>query len=388
MRVSPTFDIAILGAGLAGRLCAWRLARAGRSVALIERDGPDGRGAAAHVAAAMLAPLAEAAISDRRVVEMGLASGPMWQTLIASLPEPVFFQQDGTLILWHANDRSEATMFASRVRAIAPEDAVRAQMHAVDSDAIGDLEPALAGRFHQGLYIGAEGQLDNRMVLDALLSAIDAAGVHCVWHAGEVDVQGIAALGIHAGLVVDCRGLGAQADWSSLRGLRGEVVRILAPGVKLRRPVRLLHPRYPIYIAPKPNDLYVIGATELESQDMSPMSVRSALELLSAAHSLHPAFGEARILELNVQCRPTLPHNLPEIVAETVCVADRHQAVLRVNGLYRHGFLIAPAVTELACAAATTWLDGGASALPALRTDTRWPETLRGALFEVPLENI
>lgn len=160
--------------------------------------------------------------------------------------------------------------------------------------------------------------------------------------------------------------MGGETSLPGLRGLRGEVVRVHAPDVKLHRPVRLLHPRYPIYIAPKPNDLYVIGATELESEDESPMSVRSALELLSAAHSLHPAFGEARVLELNVQRRPTRPDHLPAIRV------DQQARVVRVNGLYRHGWLIAPAVTEAACAVVRAML-GGDPAAHAVPAALRWP---------------
>jgi glycine oxidase len=109
--------------------------------------------------------------------------------------------------------------------------------------------------------------------------------------------------------------------------------------VDLCRPVRLVHPRYPLYIAPKENNVFVVGATEIESDDMSPMSVRSSLELLSAAYSVHSGFGEARILESNTQCRPTLPNNLPAI-------RQASARVLHINGLYRHGFLIAPAMLD------------------------------------------
>ncbi|QOT76806.1 FAD-dependent oxidoreductase [Cupriavidus basilensis] len=383
---TQSFDVAVLGAGLAGRLSAWQLVRAGLRVALVERGGPDGVGSAAHVAAAMLAPLAESAIAERRIVELGTASVDLWRTWVAELPEPVFFQEDGTLVVWHTRDRSEMSLFTSRVRAVAPPELVAERMRALDGNGVAALEPALAGRFSQGLLLAGEGQLDNRGTLRALLACAVASGLHCVWEAGEIEAGDLPALGICARTVLDCRGLGARAAWPGqpaahgsmpgLRGLRGEVVRVHAPEVKLHRPVRLLHPRYPIYIAPKPNDLYVIGATELESEDDSPMSVRSALELLSAAYSLHPAFGEARVLELNVQRRPTRPDHLPAIRV------DQHARIVRLNGLYRHGFLIAPAVTEAACQVVRALLDDdpAAHAVPA---SARWPGMIAAALDTV-----
>jgi glycine oxidase len=83
----------------------------------------------------------------------------------------------------------------------------------------------------------------------------------------------------------------------------------------------------------------VIGATEIESDDLSPVSVRSALELLSAAYTVHPGFGEARVVEMNAQARPTLRDNLPRLR----WLGPRR---LQINGLYRHGFLIAPALLD------------------------------------------
>ena len=123
--------------------------------------------------------------------------------------------------------------------------------------------------------------------------------------------------------------------------MRGEVIRVHAPEVSLKRPTRLVHPRYPLYIAPKPGKLFVIGATEIESDDMSPASVRSTLELLSAAYAVHSGFAEARIVEIATQCRPTLPDNLPAI-------RQPQPRVLQINGLYRHGFMIAPALLDAA----------------------------------------
>jgi glycine oxidase len=108
--------------------------------------------------------------------------------------------------------------------------------------------------------------------------------------------------------------------------------------IALTRPVRLLHPRWPLYIVPRANNRFMIGATTIESED-SGVSVRSALELLSAAYAVHPAFGEARIVEIGAGLRPAFADNLPRIRID----GDR----ISVNGLYRHGFLLAPALAEL-----------------------------------------
>ncbi len=145
--------------------------------------------------------------------------------------------------------------------------------------------------------------------------------------------------------IIDCRGPGAKDAAKNLRGVRGEVIRLHAPEVKLRRPTRLIHPRYPIYIAPKEDDVYVVGATEIESEDLSPMSVRSAMELLSAVYTVHSGFAEARILEMATQCRPTLKDNLPEISLHHKLDQSN---LMMINGLYRHGFMISPAILDCA----------------------------------------
>lgn len=77
--------------------------------------------------------------------------------------------------------------------------------------------------------------------------------------------------------------------------------------------LRLLHPRHPVYITPRPEGKLVVGATCIESEDRSSVSVRGVLELLSSAYSLIPALAEARVLEFSTQVRPALPDNLPAL---------------------------------------------------------------------------
>ncbi|MFX1735137.1 FAD-dependent oxidoreductase [Paraburkholderia sp. A1RI_3L] len=356
-------DFAVVGGGLCGRLVAWQLAGAGHRVALYDRGDADGSSSAAWVAAAMLAPLAEAAVAEVLITELGVASLESWPRILAELPEPVFLQRNGTLVVWHHADRAEAPLFERRVRANAPAGLVEGGFVSLAGAEVGDAEPALAGRFAKGWLLPNEGQLDNRQALRALAAGLAQRKVDTHWNSA---VEGTAYP--DARVVIDCRGLGGKPVWPTLRGIRGEVARVHAPGISLTRPVRLLHPRYPIYIAPKQDDVYVIGATEIEGEDMSPVSVRSALELLSAAFSVHPAFGEARILELNSQCRPTLPDHRPALVWDGA-------RTLRVNGLYRHGYMIAPEVANAAARFAQTLLEGSiadADAFAQWRSDARW----------------
>lgn len=342
---------AIVGAGLMGRLLAVALAKRGAQVELFEKGGSDGNLAAARIAAAMLAPLAESAITEDNVVRMGVHSLPRWKQLIDELAKPVFFQQDGTLILWHRQDASDAERFASHLERNCDHNQALSKPIHLDSQSLAEIEPGVAERFSQGLYLPNEGQLDNRQLLEALLVELTLMKVPCHWkQAADPELLRTQKNGFD--WVIDCRGLGAKDSWGDagrsskdLRGVRGEVIRLHAPEVKLRRPTRLIHPRYPIYIAPKEDDVYVVGATEIESEDLSPMSVRSALELLSAVYTVHSGFAEARILEMATQCRPTLKDNLPEIAVDR---KPNQSSLMMINGLYRHGFMISPAILDCA----------------------------------------
>ncbi len=349
MTIERNSTAVVLGAGLMGRLLACALAQRGHRVEVFDAGGPLAENAAARVAAAMLAPLAESAVTELPVVRMGQHALARWPELLATLDQPVFFQQSGTVVLWHRQDTAEAERFSgqlARTTAALPSLPHAQRLNAAELTA---LEPALEHRFAQGLYLPHEGQLDNRELLAALAHQMQLLGVTVHWNSPRTPAEVDPGPGVW---LFDCRGLGAQPQWSALRGVRGEVARVHAPGVSLSRPTRLLHPRYPLYIAPKPGGMFVIGATEIESDDLSPASVRSTLELLSAAYTVHPGFGEARIMEMGVQLRPTLPDNLPKIHLS----APRR---MQINGLYRHGFLIAPALLDAALQA----MDNGHSAL-------------------------
>ena len=98
---------------------------------------------------------------------------------------------------------------------------------------------------------------------------------------------------------------------SDLRGVKGEMLVLETRDISFARPVRMLHPRHPVYIVPRGDGRFMIGATMIENEERSRVTARSVLELLSAVYAIHPAFGEAEIVETGSDVRPALPDNLP-----------------------------------------------------------------------------
>jgi glycine oxidase len=333
--------IGIAGAGLAGRLLAWRLASAGCRVSLFDAKRRDALDTASQTAAAMLSPLAELAVSDEAVFELGQRSLELWPQWLAQMATPVYFKTDGTLVVAHTQDGASLEHFSRLLHHKLPA-ACKAQVQTLDAAALAQCEPLLAGRFNGGLFLAGEGQLANDQLMAALAIELDRLSVQ--WHEAQnvesIEAQTIVCEGQkHAfDAVVDARGIGSKSQLPTLRGVRGEVLRVECKGITLQRPVRLMHPRYQLYVAPRPDGEFVVGATELESEDAGPVTVRSVLELASALHSLHPAFGEARVLRMSAALRPALDDHRP-------CV-EQHDGVWHINGLYRHGYLCAPALVD------------------------------------------
>lgn len=322
------YNIAVVGFGLAGRLAALDLSKL-HHVTVFEADDEQTPNSAGKVAAAMLAPLAESVLCEADLALMGLDSMKRWPEIVSELEGDVFFQQQGTLVVAHQQDKGDLQSFTQRIKPIAGHSA-----QALNAQQIAQLEPELANRFNQGLFLPCEGQIDNQAFYKASFTMLNKRKVKCVFNQ-RVTIKNGEINNRPFDYIIDCRGLGAKSD-KPLRGVRGEVARLYAPEVNLTRPVRLMHPRYPIYIAPKPNHEYVIGATEIESQDSGAATVRSTLELLSAAYTVHSGFAEARLLNIQAGLRPAFSDNRPEV--------SQVGNVISINGLYRHGYMLAPAL--------------------------------------------
>jgi glycine oxidase len=310
--------VAVIGAGIAGAWQALLFAQAGHDVTLHERSDTAMMLATSHWAGGMLAPWCESEISEPIISRLGLRALDLWRR---ELPDTPF---NGSLVVAHTRDRGDFERFARMTTC----------HRRLDARGLSELEPSLQGRFRDALFFAGEGHVEPRRVLPKLHERIIAAG-------GTIKFNSEPAPADITGIVIDCRGLSARDRLPELRGVKGEMILIETCEVELARPVRLVHPRWPLYVIPREGNLFMLGATSIETEDTG-VSVRSALELLSAAYAVHPAFAEARIVEFGSALRPAFPDNLPRIAI--------HDETIAVNGLYRHGFLIAPALAELTLA--------------------------------------
>jgi glycine oxidase len=309
--------ICVIGAGVAGLTAAFEIARAGApfgaEVELIEKAAKPGRGCS-YFAGGMIAPWCELQSAEPIVAALGEEALAFWTQ---DIPVATIA---GSLVVAPPRDRAELTDFARRTR----------RFERLDEDGLAILEPALAGRFSGGLYFREEAHLEPRAAMRALFERLQTMD--------NVRVRLCAESAPRADWTVDCRGFAARGELSALRGVKGEMLVLRSEEIQLSRPVRMLHPRHPVYVVPRGEGVFMVGATMIENEERSRVTARSIVELINSAFAIHPAFAEAEIVETGSDVRPAFPDNLPRIT--------RRGRTLYVNGLYRHGFLLAPALAR------------------------------------------
>lgn len=318
-------EITVIGAGITGLWQAVTLAQHGHSVTVYELEATADRPASWY-AGGMLAPFCEGEAAEPIVSQLGQRSINLWRALYPDM------SVHGSLVVAGSRDRAELQRFARLTENGQPQSA----------ETIAELEPDLDGRFRQGLFFEEEAHLSPR---DAMAFLRDlAVQLGTTFQTTDRDAPPPSG-----DWTIDCRGLGARNDLKDLRGVRGEMAILRSDDVTLSRPIRLLHPRFPLYVVPWGNGRFMVGATVVEREDNGPATVRASLELLGHAYALHPGFAEAEIEEMAAGVRPAYADNAPKIVVE----GQR----LYINGMYRHGFLTAPALAELTA----DYLENGAT---------------------------
>lgn len=306
----------VIGAGVAGLCAAYALARAGVEVELVERHVSPGQGCS-RFAGGMIAPWCELESAEPIVAELGQEGLAFWTR---DLPVAVVA---GSLVVAAPRERAELVDFTRRT----------SHFERLDAAGVAALESDLAGRFDAALYFPQEAHLDPRAAMAALAQRL-AAMENVAQHFGvAAEVRTPAP-----DWTIDCRGFAARDALPGLRGVKGEMIVLRSADVALARPVRMLHPRRPVYVVPRGEGLFMVGATMIENEERARVTARSVVELVNSAFAIHPAFAEAEIVEMGSDLRPAFSDNLPRLI--------RRGQTIYINGLYRHGFLLAPALAR------------------------------------------
>lgn len=337
--------VAIVGAGLIGRLTALELVKAEHSVTLLESHSFDHTQNTAAISAAMVSPLSESLHVPEEVVRLGFRSCKLWPQILNTLqsldPEHqnVSYQTHGTIAVSFPGEQECLLAHFKRLQTAVPEHLEHIRM--LYNDEVTDIEPELM-RFETGVFLANEANICNAQFLESTARALRK-------YASIVDhwsLKGDATeLQQQYDWVVDCRGAGAvglathaEDSAHSLTAIRGEVLRVKSAEVNLLRPLRIIRSRYTVYIAPKPDHLFVVGATDSDKQGSRSVTVRSSLDLLSALYAVHPGFADAEIVAAVAGQRAHYSHLVPSI--------NQFENILSLNGLNRQGWLAGPAMVE------------------------------------------
>ncbi|MGH1403832.1 MAG: FAD-dependent oxidoreductase [Alphaproteobacteria bacterium] len=321
---AKSMTVSVLGAGIMGTLSAYFIQERypDAHVSLYDPNGFPADNAS-FMAGGMLAPLSELDHMSEAYLPVGFAAIDLWAELSDKFNHGFEFSNRGSLLITHDSDRH----MLERFKTILPVNSNK--WSTLDAKSLEKMEPQIQAKiFRQALYMRGEAHLHPQKAMCILQDRIQNK---------YTQMPDIESLKKQCDWVIDCRGMGAQKDMD-LRGVKGEVLLVRNPDFALSRPLRLMHPRYPLYIVPRENHEFLIGATIIESDAHGHVSLRSGMELMSALYSLHPSFGDADIIEMKAGTRPSCSDNLPRI--------EQRKNVICANGLYRHGFLFSPVMAQ------------------------------------------
>ncbi len=361
--------VLVVGGGVIGLSCAWRLAASGHEITLVAPT--PGRDGASWVAAGMLAPVTEVQFGEAGLTELLLEGAKGWKEYSVALEEAsgqdVGYDQSGTLTV--ALDTSDR---AALDQLLAYQHTLGCAAHRRTASECRALVPALSPMVCGGIEVPGDHHVDNRALLSALVTACQRAGVTFeLGHVATVEPGvsptvllsdgrrlGSDAVLLAAGVGTPRIGGLEAAGLPEIRPVKGHILRLgqagqagaVADPPLLSRTVRALVHGRSIYLVPRPDKSLVIGATMEERGDDLTVRAGAVHELLSDARAVVPGIDELELLEARAGLRPATPDNSPVLgwtALPGVAVASGH---------FRNGILLAPftasTVVDLFAAAA------------------------------------
>ncbi|WP_310741437.1 glycine oxidase ThiO [Microbispora sp. H10670] len=364
--IEPGHDVVIVGGGVAGLAVAWRTARRGLSVAVVD---PAPGGGATHAAAGMLAPVSEVTYTEEPLLRLGLASLAAWPAFRAELEDEsgaeLDYRTEGTLeVARGADDMAFLDDLAAFERTLG------LRVERLTGRECRSFEPMLSPSVRGGLLARDDAWVNPRRVVRALLTAFEKAGGTLVAERAAGIVlpgRGFPSVRLASGGTVPAgRVVVAAGSWSAsllpglpVRPVKGQILRLRGPKGFLTRCVRGLVHGSPAYLVPRGDGEITLGATSEELGYDARVTAGGVYELLRDARELVPGLTELELAETAVGFRPGTPDNLPLIGPAG------HPGVLAATGHGRNGVLLAPITAE----AVAALLTGGAVPEAALSCD-------------------
>ncbi len=348
-------DAVIVGAGLIGLATAWRAARRGLRVALADPDPGSG---ASHAAAGMLAPVTEAHYGEERLLRLNLAAAQRYPGFVAELEDvagtPTGYTTHGTL----------AVAFDSGDRAVLADLAAFHHRLGLDSEPLTGREcrvrePLLSPDVQAGLLVSGDHQVDNRLLVAALLTAITREHIPLYRErVAELLVEHDEATGVRLAdgqtlrahrvvLAAGCRSTSLPGLPSGvlppIRPVKGQILRLSVPAGAapfLNHAIRGVVRGRQVYLVPRDHGELVVGATVEEQGFDTQVTAGGVYELLRAAHGLAPGVGELPLTEVLAGLRPGSPDNAP-ILGPTDL-----PGLIAATGHFRNGVLLTPITAD------------------------------------------
>ncbi|HVC43116.1 MAG TPA: glycine oxidase ThiO [Candidatus Saccharimonadales bacterium] len=353
-------DAAVIGGGVIGLAVAWRAARAGLSVAVVDPDPGSG---ASNFAAGMIAPIGEAEFGEEAVIALNRGSAARYPAFIAELEldagRSAGYRQTGTL---HVAVDADERMALERQFAFRRE--LGLPVERLTSRQTRDLEPGLSPSIRGGMLVESDHQVDPRAMVATLLQACSRLGVQIHRSRASLLVEAGRAtgVGLDGGARVDASSVVLAAGcWSgSVKGvpdedvppvwpMKGQILRLRGAPNMIARTIR----GGSVYIVPRGDGRVVIGGTVEERGFDTSVTAGAVYELLREARALVPDVAELELVESSAGLRPGSPDNMPMVGDATT------PGLIIATGHYRNGYLLAPATADAVAGvlAGSAWPD-------------------------------
>jgi glycine oxidase len=325
-----TYDVAVVGAGIAGLTSAWRAAQTGLRVVVLERGEP-GCGASS-VAAGMLAPVTETDFGEDELLRLNLESASMWPAFAAELEEAsgiaVGYEPNGALVV--AVDRDDAEELR-RLHEL--QRSLGLDSEWLVPSAARRLEPGLAPRIAGAIDAPGEAQVDPVAAVAAARIAFERAG-------GRIEQMNVMSLDdLPAEQVVLAAGAwSAQLADVRVHPVKGQLLHLRTRAGAAALAGRIVRtPR--CYLVPRADGRVVVGATSEEKGFDTSVDAGAVHRLLEAAWEVLPDVWELEFVQVLAGLRPATPDNRP-------LIGRASERVIHATGHHRNGILLAPLTAQ------------------------------------------